>query len=120
MLIKYLKTDFKFKDERGEITQLVHDNWKQVNYITTRAGVKRGDHYHKNNEEAFFIISGELELDLEDINSGEAETHIIKTGDFFVIRRNLNHGFKFLKDTDLISMYSNGVEQNGKMDIYTK
>ena len=118
MLIEYLKTDFEFKDDRGTITQLVHDNWKQVNYITTKAGVERGNHYHKNNEEAFFVISGAFDLTLEDINSGEKEFHKIKEGDFFVIKRNLNHGFKFLENTDLISMYSNGVEENGVMDIF--
>ena len=118
MLIEFLKKDFEFVDERGTIIQLVHDNWKQINFIITHAGVERGNHYHKNNEEAFFIISGEFELTLEDISSGEKELHIIKEGDFFVIKRNINHGFKYTKDTKLISMYSNGVEENGAKDIY--
>lgn len=119
MLIEFIKTDFEFQDERGTITQLVHDNWKQVNYITTKAGVLRGNHYHKNNEEAFYIISGEFELELLDINTNEKESHTIKTGDFFIIRRNLSHSFNFTKDTNLISMYSNGVEEKDNMDIYT-
>jgi len=119
MLIEFIKTDFEFTDERGSITQLVHDGWKQVNYITTKAGVLRGNHYHKNNEEAFFVISGEFELELVDINTQEKENHTIKAGDFFIIRRNLSHSFNFTKDTELISMYSNGVEEEQGKDIYS-
>ena len=119
MLIEFIKTDFEFQDERGTITQLVHDGWKQVNYITTKSGVFRGGHYHKNNDEAFYIISGQIELELNSINFQEKEVHNIKSGDFFIIRRNLLHSFKFLKDTELISMYSNGVEEDEGMDIYS-
>lgn len=118
MLIEYLNTDFEFKDERGTLTQLVHDNWKQVNYITTKAGVERGNHYHKENREAFYIIYGEFELIVEDIVTGVKETYKIKDGDFFMIEPFINHSFKYLKDTALISMYSKGVEQGGKMDMY--
>ena len=118
MLVEFIKTDFEFTDERGSITQLVHDGWKQVNYITTRAGVLRGNHYHKNNEEAFYVISGEFELELFDINTQEKENHLIKTGDFFIIKRYLSHSFNFTKNTELISMYSNGVEEGDKKDIY--
>ena len=119
MLIDFIKTDFEFNDDRGTIIQLVHDNWKQVNYITTKAGVVRGEHYHKNNEEAFYVISGEFELELVDINTNEKENHIIKAGNFFIIKRKLSHSFSFTKDTTLISMYSNGVEEGNKKDIYT-
>ena len=119
MLIEFLKPDFEFEDNRGTITQLVHQGWKQVNYITTKAGILRGDHYHKNNEEGFYIIDGEFELELYDINTKEKEKYLIKTGDFFLIRRNLSHSFYYTKDTKLISMYSNGVEEGESKDIYS-
>ena len=119
MLIDFIKTDFEFNDDRGTIIQLVHDNWKQVNYITTKAGVVRGEHYHKNNEEAFYIISGKFELELININTKVKETYTIKAGDSFVIKRNISHSFNFIDDTCLISMYSNGVEEAYGMDMYS-
>ncbi len=119
MLIEFLKTDFEFEDERGKLTQLIHNGYKQVNYITTKQGVLRGNHYHKNNEEAFYVISGEFKLELTDIATNEQETHTLKKGDFFVIKRNISHSFNFTKDTELISMYSNGVEEAGGKDIYS-
>lgn len=120
MLIEFIKPDFEFEDERGTITQLIHDGWKQVNYITTKAGVTRGNHYHKNNEEAFYVITGMFELEVKDVKSGEIEFFTMKKGDFFVIKRYLNHSFKFLENTILLSFYSNSVvEENGK-DIYSE
>ena len=120
MLIEFINTDFEFQDERGTITQLVHDGWKQVNYITTKAGVFRGGHYHKNNDEAFYIISGEIELELKDIHSGLKEKYLTKCGDFFIIKKDILHSFNFLKNTELISMYSKGVEEAQGMDIYNE
>lgn len=120
MLIKYLDIDFEFSDTRGCIKQLVHENWKQVNYITSKAGVVRGNHYHKKNIELFYVISGEFELELKKISDTLSEKYLIKQGDFFQIDKNILHSFNFIKDTSLISMYSDGVQTSDGMDIYTE
>lgn len=118
MPVEFLKPDFEFFDDRGSLIQLVHEGWKQVNYITSKAGAFRGNHYHKNNVEAFFIISGELKLGLKD-SRGNAEEYHIKAGDFFKIFPNTNHSFDFITDTTLISLYDKGVEEDGGVkDIY--
>ena len=62
MLIEFLKADFCFDDERGNLVQLVREGWKQVNVIRSEAGVERGGHYHAQNSEAFYVISGSFEL----------------------------------------------------------
>lgn len=118
MLIKFLKPDFEYNDDRGSITQLVHDNWKQFNYITSKAGIERGNHYHKNNKEAFYVISGAFEIELKNIITNEVEKYNIEAGTFFSIDSNINHTFRYIKDTYLISMYSEGVEKDGEKDIY--
>lgn len=120
MLIKYLKPDFEFSDERGSLIQLFREGWTQVNYITSEGGVFRGNHYHKNNSEGFFVLSGKFELTLEDVNTGEKETHIIKEGDYFMINPYVNHSFNYIEKSALISMYDKGVEEGDKKDIYTK
>ncbi len=114
-MIEYLKTDFDFSDNRGTLTQLCHDGWKQVNYLFTKAGVFRGNHYHKLNNEAFYIIDGEFVLTAE--LNGEKETYLIKTGDFFVIKSGVLHSIDFKKDTSMIALYDIGVEKEGKKDI---
>ena len=118
MLIEFIKTDFDFKDERGSLTQLVHTGWNQVNYITSVAGSFRGDHYHLQNKEAFFVISGGFKLSLRHNKTGETAEYDIKPGDFFIIYPDVTHSFDYTADTTLISMYDNGVElPDGTKDI---
>lgn len=121
MLIEFIKTDFEFADDRGSLTQLVHSGWQQVNYITSVAKAFRGNHYHKYNSEAFYVIRGSFRLKLEKIDHQESEEHTIHGGDFFIIRPCINHSFEFLEDTALISLYDQGVENaDGTKDIWNQ
>lgn len=114
-MLRVIKTDFEFSDDRGTITQLIHDGYKQVNVITSKKGVFRGGHYHKENREAFYVVSGALKLDVN------GQMHVFKSGDFFGIDPFDMHSFLFEEDTTLVSMYSEGVEKaDGTKDIYTE
>lgn len=114
-MLRVIKTDFEFSDDRGTITQLIHDGYKQINVITSKKGVFRGGHYHKENREAFYVVSGALKLDVN------GQTHAFKRGDFFGIDPFDMHSFLFEEDTTLVSMYSDGVEKaDGTKDIYTE
>ena len=97
----------------------MHSSWLGPGAPDRQHSTRRPPPQARWPKEAFYIISGEFELELLDINTNEKESHTIKTGDFFVIKRNLSHSFNFTKDTNLISMYSNGVEEKDGMDIYT-
>jgi len=118
-LIKFIKPDFVHSDERGKLRQISSNGkWKQINVITSSKGLTRGNHYHKHNREAFFIIYGKFNLILE--NGKEKEKYIIKAEDFFIIEPNTIHTFEFLEDTTLVALYDKGVEEeNGKKDIYS-
>lgn len=119
MLVEFIKPDFEFEDARGSLKQLVHEGWKQVNYITSVAGALRGNHYHKENVEAFFVISGRFKLVAETLDKSKKEEYEMKAGDFFVVKPNVNHSFDYLGSTQLISFYDKGVEKpDGSKDIY--
>lgn len=119
MLVEFIKPDFEFEDARGSLKQLVHEGWKQVNYITSVAGALRGNHYHKENVEAFFVISGRFKLVAETLDKSKKEEYEMKAGDFFVVKPNVNHSFDYLGPTQLISFYDKGVEKpDGSKDIY--
>lgn len=112
-MVHELACDFAFSDDRGTLVQLVHDGWKQINVITSKKGAVRGGHYHKKNREAFHIISGSLEVTVN------GTSHLFGEGTFFAIDAFDLHSFRFLEDTVLVSMYSNGVElPDGTKDIY--
>lgn len=118
MLIEFIQPDFQFEDARGCLKQLIHDGWKQVNYISSVAGAFRGNHWHQRNKEAFFVISGRFDLSLEHTRTHEEESYLMKAGDFFIIPPNVSHSFLFTDDTQLISLYDEGVEnEDGSKDI---
>lgn len=119
MLIEFIKPDFEFADDRGSLRQLVHDGWKQVNYIVSKAGSFRGNHYHKENREAFFVISGSFKFTAESEDGKIKEEYDMKAGDFFAVPPYINHSFDYIEDTELISLYSDGVEKaDGTKDIF--
>ena len=114
-MLKRIEPDFHFSDNRGDLVQLIHQGYRQINVITSKKGVVRGGHYHKKNSEAFYIVSGKLELTVD------GETSSFQTGDFFGIEPYDKHSFFFLDDTILVSMYSGGVElEDGRKDIYSE
>jgi len=119
MLIEKIKPNFVFEDERGCLTQLIREGYKQVNFITSKRGVKRGGHYHKNNEELFYIISGKMTLIAKQGN--KEEIYHFKKGDMFKVLPNVAHSFEFEANTLLISLYSLGVElPGGAKDIFVR
>jgi len=116
-MIKILAPNFEFQDERGKLTQLVREGFSQFNIIFSKAGVSRGDHYHKENHEAFYVISGKFVLTAE--KEGKVERFTFTEGDMFVIPPYVNHSFVYETDTLLASMYSIGVERpDGTKDIF--
>lgn len=119
MLINILTPNFEFEDERGKLVQLIREGYKQFNIIFSNKNVERGDHYHKENSEAFYIITGKINLRTE--RDGILEEYTFTKGDMFEIPPFVIHSFYYTEDTWLASMYSNGVElANGEKDIYTE
>ena len=83
---------------------------ERVKFFSTKAGQVRGDHYHKNTDELFIILEGEIKIIVTDIKSEKSKEVLVKEGDVFVIKRKIIHSFFIIKDTKWI----NGLSQ--KMD----
>ncbi len=117
-LITFCEVEFNFQDERGCLKQLFgKGGWNQANIITSYPGSLRGNHYHINNREMFFIIKGSFNLVLQKETTKEIY-NIIKD-DFFIIEKGVNHSFEFLEETILVSFYDLGVENTSyKIDIH--
>ena len=117
MLVKIVEPNFIFENEKGKLTQLVREGWNQINVITSVAGSDRGGHYHKINNEGFYIISGKIQLIL--VEDDVEEKYTFSSGDMFIISPYQMHYFEFLEDTVLVSMYDKGVELPRNLkDIY--
>ena len=119
MLIEFLNPDFVFENEAGQLNQLVHDSWNQINAIFSGGGAVRGGHYHKINKECFFVLDGSFKLVAwkDDVK----EEYEIKKNDMFIVPEFVFHSFEYHEDTYLVAMYDNGVElDDNTKDIWNK
>lgn len=118
-LIKTKEVDFQFEDNRGSLTQLIHDGFEQVNVLITNKDVIRGGHYHKEAVEAFYVISGSVEVEAS--AGTEKEVKIFTKGDFFQVEPYIFHSMSFPEDCVMVQMYDKCVEKSdGTKDIYTE
>lgn len=116
-LFEYLEPDFSFSDVRGSLFQLARRGYEQINVLTTRQGVTRGGHYHRETSEAFFVISGQLKVTFE--SGAMRQTQCFQSGDFFRIPALVCHTMFFIEDTVMVAMYERTVERpNGVKDIF--
>ena len=119
MLYQPLNPDFTFADNRGTLTQLVHTGYTQINVVTSKAGTLRGNHYHKRSTEAFYVISGTVEVTLT--REDKEEKAAFQRGSFFLIEPYTAHALFYPEDTVLIALYDIPIElENGEKDIISQ
>lgn len=116
-LITVLQPDFFFPDERGTLTQIARDGYRQINAIYTKKGAVRGNrHYHTSTKEAFYIIRGKVRVTVR--RNGEERQAVFGDGDYFRIDEYTEHTFEYLDDTYLVVLYTVPVERaDGSKDI---
>ena len=116
-LYETLEYDFLFQDYRGQLIQLIHEGFKQVNIIKTEKGVTRGNHYHKRSREAFYVITGSVDVIFS--KEDKIEKVHFKQGDFFLIPPFIAHSMYYPEYCILIALYDEPIElPNGEKDIY--
>lgn len=112
-----LKVDFEHKDDKGFLVQLAHQGWQQINFLESRKGTLRGEHYHKIASEAFYVAYGSVNLTLK--RKGNTQTVHFQKGDFFHIPPMTWHQMCFPEDCIMIALYDIPIEkEDGSKDIY--
>lgn len=120
MLIEVIEPNFKNESDKGVLLQLVRNGWKQVNVVKYKKGVVSGGHYHRFNEECFFVVSGCLDLTVWNTEGIEEHYSFIE-GDMFCIHKNVFHTLVYREDSVLVALYDLGVEMSdGTKDILSK
>jgi len=97
-------------DERGGFLGITQESWAEANFIETRANQVRGNHYHKETRELFFIISGEIDVVIDDLNSGKHLEVLVSKGDVFIIEPYELHTFHTRTDAQWLNMLSQPVD----------
>ena len=116
--MKIIKPYFQSEDARGGILGIGQFDWmKEINYIESRAGSKRGGHYHKKTTELFFIMEGEIKVVIQPLNAASAQEIIVSKGDIFILDPLEVHTFHVLKDAKWINVLSNPMNKKNP-DFY--
>lgn len=83
--MKRLEAYSLIRDDRGSFRGITQQTWGEANFIETNAGAVRGNHYHARTRELFFIVSGRVDVVIEDLRSRERTCFIARKGDTFII-----------------------------------
>src|ERR1051325_6354023 len=62
-------------------------------YVELRTGKVRGNHFHKQRHESFYLIAGEVELYLKDLSTGEEARTVLRAGDLSMVEPEIVHAF---------------------------
>ena len=88
--------------EKGEMAQILNrtdEAFKQLVYWeldSTNSNQERGHHYHGRRIEQIYVLTGELELLLKDIESSDNKKVIINAGNRVTISPRVAHAYRSL------------------------
>jgi|GEM_PF-76133 len=116
VVIKNIKV---FKDGRGDFREILRLGGKlskkiaQISISTTHPGVIKAFHWHRSQDDIFYVISGNVQLVLHDQRTASktcGETQVVYLGESYkpqaiLIPRGVYHGYKVLGNKDAQVLY---------------
>jgi uncharacterized RmlC-like cupin family protein len=89
---------------QGELAQFYDgdDGIRYIAQIELQAGSVRGNHYHKVKQEWVYMMSGEVTLILEDLESKARESTFLTAGDLVFIQTGVIHALQVTKSGQAI------------------
>lgn len=118
-IIKNIKP--QIVDERGMIANILEEPIEHVAIITSKSGSVRGNHYHPNQTQYVYLISGKYENLSKDLNdkNPQTESTVIEAGDLVITMPMVAHAMKFLEDSVLLNL-TPGHRDSSKFLEHTK
>lgn len=108
-------------DEKGKIMNILEEPISHVAIITSKAGSIRANHYHPDQTQYVYLISGKYEsisknLKEEDSNT---ESKTIKPGNLVITPPMIAHAMRFLEDSVMLNL-TTGNRDTDKYSEHTK
>lgn len=101
----------KFEDGKGTFTGIVNSGlWEEINYVETAAGKVRGGHYHRETRELFFIIEGDIDITVTDLDGNVTHAFSASRGSIFIIEPLEVHTFVCRTDCRWINIMSRRID----------
>ena len=102
--MQWLTPEFTHSDSRRTISQMLTEPIAQVNTYFIKKGSTLGNHYHKVTKEYFFVIEGELYMDIQPLGEKETKGSVLSTGDFFLVEPLEVHKVEAITDVRLMTL----------------
>jgi quercetin dioxygenase-like cupin family protein len=106
-------------DERGEIHNVFEGHTGHIALITSKKGTVRGNHYHKEDYQYIYLLSGAFESHCCEVANPEKKNVLeVKPGDIVDTPPLIAHAQKFTEDSVFLALTTREREQ-GKYETDT-
>ena len=110
----------KQSDNRGEFWGILNDfSAAEVNYVTTKEGEVRGNHFHSYVTEIVFLLKGEMVVEAHDTRVDDPEKFVfdLKAGEGIKLSPYFYHTMKYKTDCEQLSILDQAFDPD-KPDIH--
>ncbi len=106
MLETVTKPEVAFSDDRGDITNILDEPITHVAVITSAAGAVRGNHYHPEDIQYCYLVSGRFESYAKDMRDpgGPVEKQMVEAGSLVLSPPMIAHAQVFLEDSIFLAL----------------
>ena len=106
MLETVSRPQVAFNDNRGDIINILDQPLKHVAIITSNAGAVRGNHYHPEDVQYCYLVTGRFESYARDMNDpeGKVERQVVEAGDLVLSPPMVAHAQVFLEDSVFLAL----------------
>ena len=120
------KTDFAnyklrpvFRDNRGDIFDIVEDNVGHVGMVTFNEGVTRGQHWHKHSTQYSYVLDGKIKLIVSDLQKRWKKVLMLGPGSLTCIPPKTIHTYSAITPAKMLDITTVSRSKNGyEKDTY--
>ncbi len=111
----------EFTDERGAITNILEEPICHVAVITSKKGTIRANHYHPEQIQHVYLLSGKYESVSKDlkVNDAEVESVVVEAGSLVTTPPMIAHAMRFLDDSVILNL-TTGHRHSHEFEKHTK
>lgn len=104
--------DSAFHDQRGDIYNIFEGRIEHIALITSKKGSVRANHYHKEDYQYIYLVSGAFESHSVDVRNPEKRQVLhVKPGDIVDTPPYIAHAQKFTEDSVFLALTTRQREQ---------
>jgi len=89
----------------GNTSALIQNPFVELHRINTKAGYRCSEHKHAHKWNAFYVISGELEIHVRKNDYDLTDVTVLRAGDFTTVRPGEYHWFNCTVDCAALELY---------------